>query len=81
MQLSGINLTVVHTSCLPGYFLRDGGCICEETTIVALCDPFKRGVILNVSSSYHSGSHILSVTLKFYTNTWLYIEWFVGSFS
>ena len=56
MQLSGINLTVVHTSCLPGYFLRDGRCICEETTVVALCDPFKRGVILNVSSSYHSGS-------------------------
>ena len=40
---------MVHTSCLPGYFLRDGTCICEETNIVALCDPDKKGVILNVS--------------------------------
>ena len=56
MQLSGINMKVVHTSCLPGYFLSGGRCICEETNIVALCDPEKRGVILNVSRRSDSGS-------------------------
>lgn len=48
-QINGSEVTLVHTSCLPGYFLRDGQCICEESNVVALCDSHKRGIILVVS--------------------------------
>lgn len=41
-------LTLLHDVCLPGYFLVDRECICEETGTVALCDPKRRGILLVV---------------------------------
>lgn len=43
------DLTLLYDSCLPGYFLMDRECICEETGTVALCDPMRRGILLAVS--------------------------------
>lgn len=45
------DLTLVHNACLPGYFLMDRECICEETGTVALCDPRRRGILLTVSDN------------------------------
>ena len=49
MQETSANLTLSHDLCLPGYFLENQECICEETGTVVLCDPERRGILLAVS--------------------------------
>ena len=50
-QETSANLTLMHDVCLPGYFLVDRECICEETGTVALCDPGRTGILLAVRKS------------------------------
>ena len=54
MQETSANLTLSHDLCLPGYFLENQECICEESGTVVLCDPERRGILLAVSRKNNS---------------------------
>lgn len=51
IQVQPESLTLVHQSCLPGYTLHEGSCICEvgtDSVLLIICDPYKEEVLLPV---------------------------------